>query len=147
MQLDMYDGKDNPTVTNVANQVDSLAITVYRNNGGIWYSSNWNGAKTTRRIVDAKDVISVTGTGSSTTTVAAASTTQAGSAEVSTAKGEPASNLLEIYPNPMAEQATIHFHTVKGGKAQVYLYNQLGELVTTLYNAEVESGREYYLPV
>ncbi|MCC3151949.1 PKD domain-containing protein, partial [Hymenobacter sp. BT770] len=68
-------------------------------------------------------------------------------ADVENVVGTVASNLLEIYPNPMAEQATIHFHTVKGGKAQVYLYNQLGELVTTVYNAEVESGREYYLPL
>ena len=78
-----------------------------------------------------------------------AATTSSAAASVATME-EPAakpvaSNLLEIYPNPMAEQATIHFHTVKGGKAQVYLYNQLGALVTTLYNAEVESGREYYL--
>ena len=47
----------------------------------------------------------------------------------------------------MAEKATVHFHTEKGGKAQVYLYNQLGALVATLYNAEVQSGQEYYLPL
>ena len=34
----------------------------------------------------------------------------------------------------------------EAGKAQVYLYNNLGALVTTLYNAEVESGRAYFLP-
>ena len=28
----------------------------------------------------------------------------------------------------------------------MYFYNQLGVLVATLYNAEVESGRDYYLP-
>ncbi|MBC6992407.1 MBG domain-containing protein [Hymenobacter sp. BT491] len=78
------------------------------------------------------------------TTLTAASTSQSVSVS-GTAKPEAASNLLEIYPNPMANQATIHFHTAVGGKAQVYLYNSVGSLVTTLYNAEVESGREYTL--
>ncbi|WP_426060327.1 T9SS type A sorting domain-containing protein [Hymenobacter sp. B1770] len=55
------------------------------------------------------------------------------------------SNLLEVYPNPLAKQGTIHFRSQKGGKAQVYLYNQVGALVATLYNAEVEGGREYYV--
>jgi hypothetical protein len=145
MQLNMYDGKNNPAVT--TDQVDRLAITVYRNNGGIWYSSNWDGTKTVLRTVDAKDVISVTGTGSSTTTMTAASTTQPSSAEVATAKGELASNLLEVYPSPLAEQGTVHFRSQKGGKVQVYLYNQVGALVATLYNAEVEGGRDYYIPV
>ncbi|MBF9238478.1 T9SS type A sorting domain-containing protein [Hymenobacter sp. BT683] len=57
------------------------------------------------------------------------------------------SNLLEVYPNPIAEQATIHFRTQQGGKAQLYLYNQVGALVATLYNAEVEGGRDYHLPL
>jgi len=76
--------------------------------------------------------------------VLAGSTTSTGTERSAYAAVE---DLLELYPNPMAEQATIHFHTAKGGKAQVYLYNQLGGLVATLYNAEVQSGQEYYLPL
>jgi len=41
----------------------------------------------------------------------------------------------------------VDFHTAKSGKAQVYLYDQLGKLVATLHNAEVQAGREYYLPL
>ena len=55
--------------------------------------------------------------------------------------------LLEIYPNPLASQGTVHFHAQKSGKAQVYLYNVVGDLVATLYNAEVQGGQEYYLPL
>jgi uncharacterized spore protein YtfJ len=148
MQLDMYDGKDNPAVT--TDKVDRLAITVYRNNGGIWYSSNWDGTKTTVREVDAKGVISVTGTNATVTT--ATSTTKAVAvASVAVADAPttsaPASNLLEVFPAPMVSDGTIHFHTTEGGKAQVYIYNALGALVTTLYNAEVEGGQEYYLPL
>jgi hypothetical protein len=53
--------------------------------------------------------------------------------------------MLEVYPNPLADKATIHFHAQEGGKAQLYLYNELGMLISTLYNAEVVSGQEYYL--
>jgi hypothetical protein len=34
---------------------------------------------------------------------------------------------------------------VQGGKAQVYLYDQMGRLVSTLYNADVQGGQEYSL--
>ncbi|WP_460546596.1 MBG domain-containing protein, partial [Hymenobacter frigidus] len=145
MQLNMYDGKGNLAVT--TDKVDRLAITVYRSNGGIWYSSNWDGTKTILRDVNPLDEVTVGGAPASTTTVAARSTTQPVLAVVTTVKGEVASNLLEVYPNPLAYQGTIHFHTQKGGKAQVYLYNQLGALVATLYNAEVEGGQDYYLPL
>ncbi|SMB81679.1 hypothetical protein SAMN00120144_4264, partial [Hymenobacter roseosalivarius DSM 11622] len=140
MQLSMYDGRDNPSVT--TDKIDRLAVTVYRSNGGIWYSSRWDGTKTILRDVDPKDLISVTGTGGSTTTLAAKTTTQSFSADNPTVK-PAASNLLEIYPNPIADQATIRFRSTEGGKAQVYIYNSLGGLVSTLYNAEIEGNRDY----
>ena len=56
-------------------------------------------------------------------------------------------SLLEIYPNPLTERGTVHFHTAQGGKAQVYLYDEVGRMVATLYNADVQSGQDYYLPL
>jgi len=136
MQLDIYDGFDNKFVS--PSTTDQLAVTVYRNGGGIWFSNNWNGTRTVRKNI-VSGVLSVSGTGPATTA-------QAVSAKVSTAKSTD-SSLLEIFPNPMVEQGTIHFRSQKGGKAQVYLYNQVGALVATLYNAEVEGGHEYYIPL
>ena len=143
MQLDMYDGAENQYVLPAT--TDQLAVTIYRNAGGVWYSNNWNVTKTERKSI-IRGSLSVSGTGPATTPVAAR-TTQSGSAEAFTAKSELTSTLLEVYPNPMAEKATIHFHTEKGGKAQVYLYDQVGRIVSTLFNAEVQSGQEYYLPL
>lgn len=140
MQLDMFDGVDNPATTD---KVDRLAITVYRSSGGIWFSSSWDGTKTTRRDLGAKDVVTVTGSGATTTALKTTSTSQVITLNGPATAPATASNVLEIYPNPMTEQGTIHFRTLEGGKAQVYLYNSTGGLVKTLYNAEVEGGRKY----
>ena len=43
MQLDLFDGDySSPALK------DQLAVTIYRNKGGVWFSSYWNGAKTIR---------------------------------------------------------------------------------------------------
>jgi hypothetical protein len=137
---------------------DMLAITLYRSNGGVWYSSQWDGTKTIRRVVDSKDCVSVPGSGTNAvreadTSTQLTSSTQPATPETAATKAATETeadvngvkNLLEAYPNPMAEQATIHFHTQDGGKAQVYLYNQMGQLVSTLYNAEVRNGEEHFI--
>ena len=146
MQLSMVDGAP-----------DQLAATVYRSAGGVWYSSKWVVAKTALAAL-ASGSLSVTGTGTGPLAratepadpiAAAPNSVRAGSAAPEPQEvrhpAKAASTLLELYPNPMAAQATLHFRTEKGGKAQVYLYNQLGALVATLFNAEVQSGQEYYL--
>jgi hypothetical protein len=54
-----------------------------------------------------------------------------------------ADNQLEAYPNPVTDQATVAFRPTQAGKAQVKVYNQLGKLVATLYDGEVEASRLY----
>ena len=147
MQLDMFDG--NP---------DQLAVTVYRNGGGIWYSSRWDGSKTLQKIL-ANGSLTVSGTATTAVRMAPTNTNIAPPQNQNASNGvneapkvrieaTSASNtLLELYPNPMTAQGTVHFHTEKGGKVQLYLYNQLGALMDTLYNAEVQSGQEYYVPL
>jgi hypothetical protein len=52
MQLSLFDGGDNgggtySTIDGInAQRYDSVAIIVYRNKGGVWYSNNWNGTQT-----------------------------------------------------------------------------------------------------
>ncbi|QJX48210.1 T9SS type A sorting domain-containing protein [Hymenobacter taeanensis] len=144
MQLDLFDGIDNPAATE---KVDRLAITVYRSSGGVWFSNNWNGTQTLRRDLGAGDVVTVTGSGTNTTTLATTSSSKPMVLSGPTPTAVPESGLLEVYPNPMTEQGTIHFRMVLGGKAQVYLYNSAGGLVSTLFNAEVEGGRAYDVKV
>ena len=50
-----------------------------------------------------------------------------------------------MYPNPVVEQATVHFRSDKDGKVQVAIYNSVGTLVTTLYDATAEGGKDYTL--
>jgi hypothetical protein len=52
-------------------------------------------------------------------------------------------NQLQAYPNPVTDQATVAFRPTQAGKAQVKVYNQLGTLVATLYDGEVEASRLY----
>ncbi|UYZ57901.1 MBG domain-containing protein [Hymenobacter latericus] len=152
MQLELMDGVGNPAVQPATQ--DLLAITVYRANGGVWYSSQWDGTKPVMRMVNvaAKDLVTVHGAPSGTAAVTATTPSSTASLAV-TAPAAPATakpaeaTVLEVYPNPIADQATVRFRAAKGGKAQVYLYNQLGALVGTLYNAEVQGGREYRVPL
>ena len=50
---------------------------------------------------------------------------------------------LHAYPNPVTDQATVSFHPIQAGKAQAKVYNQLGVLVATLYDGQVEASRLY----
>jgi len=50
---------------------------------------------------------------------------------------------LQAYPNPITDQATVAFRPTQAGQAQVKVYNQLGVLVATLYDGQVEGNRLY----
>jgi hypothetical protein len=50
---------------------------------------------------------------------------------------------LQAYPNPITEQSAISFRPTQAGKAQVKVYNQMGKVVATLYDGQVEGNRLY----
>lgn len=54
-----------------------------------------------------------------------------------------AANVFEAYPNPFTERASIRFRLTETSKAQLVVYNAVGQLVATLYSGEVEKGRDY----
>jgi hypothetical protein len=133
---------------------DQWAVQIM-NGSQLLFSSNWNGIRTIVQTLGGGNVqVRNTATaavvqriGNTTANPVQAATTPSATEVSAAAPAVAAANgtLLELYPNPMADQATVHFHTEKGGKAQVYLYNQMGALVATLFNAEVQSGQEYFL--
>ena len=47
---------------------------------------------------------------------------------------------LSVYPNPAAEQATVSFRMPAAGTAQLRIYNQLGQLVATVFEGTVPTG-------
>ena len=59
------------------------------------------------------------------------------------AEGSP--NAAAAYPNPTADQTTISFRPAADGAAQVVVYNELGQLVATLYEGPVSGGQRYEL--
>jgi rhamnogalacturonan endolyase len=54
---------------------------------------------------------------------------------------------LTAAPNPVTERATIRFRSAESGAAHVAVYNSLGQLVATLYDAPAEAGQAYTLPL
>jgi PKD repeat protein len=70
--------------------------------------------------------------------------TAAGNSQQHQRVAAPAS-VFEAYPNPFTTRTTIRFRPVATGAAQVQVFNHLGQLVTTLYNATAEAGRYYEL--
>ena len=56
-------------------------------------------------------------------------------------------NELAVYPNPAGDQATVSFRPSLDGKAQVMVYNALGQRVASLYEGEVTGGQLYVYPL
>ena len=54
---------------------------------------------------------------------------------------------LAVYPNPADGQATASFRPARDGKAQLMVYNALGQRVASLYDGEVIGGQLYAFPL
>jgi hypothetical protein len=50
---------------------------------------------------------------------------------------------LAAYPNPANAQATVSFRAPLDGQARMDVYNEMGQLVTTIYNGSVQGGQLY----
>ncbi|UPL47996.1 endo-1,4-beta-xylanase [Hymenobacter sublimis] len=51
--------------------------------------------------------------------------------------------LFEAYPNPFTERTVLHFRSAESGQVQVQVYNQVGQLVATLFTGPTQAGQEY----
>ncbi|MFD1874825.1 malectin domain-containing carbohydrate-binding protein [Hymenobacter bucti] len=51
--------------------------------------------------------------------------------------------VFEAYPNPSTDWTTLHFQALETGKAQVLVYNLLGQLMATLFDEVAEAGHDY----
>jgi trimeric autotransporter adhesin len=105
---------------------DQIAVTIYRNKGGVWYSSRWDGAKTIMTNVCA-GVISLTGdnSGSSLTSVRMA--------DVQTVEAGVFS--LRSYPNPSTSQFNLQLQSSdRLQKVQVRVFDMSGRTVQQFNN-------------
>jgi hypothetical protein len=136
-----HDTREQSGIIGLKAGTHAFTVTYFQNGGGQVFTVSYQGPNIAKQLIPATALRRVTGA------AAVATTSGAVLAQKASVSDRATRNLLEVYPNPLTEAGTVHFHTRQGGKAQVYLYNELGSLVSTLYNAEVVSGQEYYLPL
>ena len=53
--------------------------------------------------------------------------------------------VLEAFPNPFSTSTTVHFRTASTTAAQVRVVDQLGRVVSVLFDGVAETGRDYQL--
>ncbi len=119
------------------------------NGSQLLFASDWNGTKTMPQPlgggnIQVRNMLAATAAPVTKTTNTANATV--GGSAVAAQPVATAASLLEVFPNPMSgEQATVHFRTQAAGKVQVLLYNEVGMLIATLYDAQAQGGEELYL--
>lgn len=59
---------------------------------------------------------------------------------VGLADNELADAEINVYPNPLADEATVQLNATAGQDYNITLYNALGEQLTTVYNGELQNG-------
>ncbi|UOQ83160.1 endo-1,4-beta-xylanase [Hymenobacter sp. 5414T-23] len=57
--------------------------------------------------------------------------------------GDAQGSTFAAYPNPFTERTVVRFRAVATAHVQLQVYNQLGQLVATLYQGVAEAGRDY----
>ncbi|AHM60526.1 autotransporter-associated beta strand repeat-containing protein [Flammeovirgaceae bacterium 311] len=120
---------------------DMIAITVWNKNGGLWYSSDWNGTRTEElTLVGGNLVIK----GAATTTTMKITDTQV---EEEVVASEPLAIKFYNYPNVFSDRTTIAFVLDKDEQYSVEVYDLNGKLVKKLVSGTAEAGvlNEYEL--
>jgi hypothetical protein len=135
MQLDLFDG-----VYSSPAKPDSLGITIYKNGGGIWFSSKWNGTKTVRKAINNDGGnISVTGGGPGTQ-----KTTNV-DAEIT--KDKPEDLLVpfnvKAFPNPTEHQFTLYLEGASNEKVQVVVYDAVGRQVKKIERGDASGAIKF----
>jgi hypothetical protein len=154
MQLDLFDGNTKDPV-----QADRMAIIVYRNKGGVWYTNNWDGSKSVQGTTCFGDLSTTGGgTNSTTTTVSNQPVTMGGVIQEAT----DAKFGLTAFPVPSASHFNIHLQssnttdkiTLRMVDAQgrtIQVLNNLyagqtvkvgGTYIPGIYFAEMQQGKD-----
>ncbi|HOI88444.1 MAG TPA: hypothetical protein PLV51_11345, partial [Lentimicrobium sp.] len=115
-----------------------LGIQYDRQEGGIWYSNNWNGTKTVMEQIAgtpdyAAGIVQVSADGSKSTEEIVIQE------EMET---ETESQFI-VFPNPASDKATFRFVPQTDTRARLELYSVNGALLQTLFEGNVKAGEVY----
>ncbi len=124
---------------------DEIGITYYRNDGGIWFSSNWNRSSLgqpgnpltfDQQIAGGEITISVM-------EVEAETNSDNGkykSAEIIQAMEQIN---LQVYPNPFTSRVQFRFASPENVQARIDIFDMTGRAIQTIFEGPVKGGVEY----
>jgi hypothetical protein len=140
--IEMVDGNSPLHVTMTNNtsdgQPDQIGVTYYRNDGGLWFSSNWDiSIPGTVETAIADGEIVVEGT-----VVNTVKGPQNKSASIEVASEAETSSLL-VYPNPFTDRLLFEFSSPVTAEARLEVYDATGRLVKVVFDQAVEGGVNY----
>jgi hypothetical protein len=119
-------------------QPDQIGVTYYRNDGGLWFSSNWGiSIPGTVETAIADGEIVVEGT-----VVNTVKGPQNKSASIEVASEAETSSLL-VYPNPFTDRLLFEFSSPVTAEARLEVYDATGRLVKVVFDQAVEGGVNY----
>ncbi|MBW6489721.1 MAG: HYR domain-containing protein [Lentimicrobium sp.] len=117
-----------------------LGIQYDKQEGGIWYSNNWNGYST--------EMEQIAGTPDYAEGIVQVSADYSKDVEVTETPDDlEAGNvgLFSVYPNPTSDKATFRFVPQADGRARLELYSTNGAFIQSLYEGEVKTDQVYEL--
>lgn len=100
---------------------DSIAITVWNKQGGLWYSSNWNTTTTIKQVLDGGNL----------------KVSSNNSFDISFEEGTPSRDFT-LYPNPAGEHVTISFNSERAENYNLRMTDVIGKLILTENISAVE---------
>lgn len=114
---------------------DDIGITVWDKNGGLWYSSNWDGVQTSLLFLSGGNLVIRGGA----TAAAGSANTEVGSLFINSS--EPPAFRFYNYPNTFSSKTTIAFVLDKEETYALEVYDLNGRRIKSLISGTTETGK------
>jgi hypothetical protein len=119
---------------------DAIAITVWNKKGGLWFASNWDGARTVQQALACGDVSVSGGKGGNGAKPTSAGQPTAASAEFAGGAVPLAYAFPQNFPNPFSASTTLRFELPEPSRVTLTIYDVTGREVANLVDGTVDPG-------
>ena len=109
---------------------DLLALTVWKD-GGIWFSSSWNGRKTEQQTINRSNLL-----------ISTNNSLKSAMTEIEISQFVKQDS-LKVYPNPFTDKLRFEFVSATDASALLDIYDATGRKVKTIFEGPV-AGEVYY---